>query len=82
MGLPLAEQHRNRDHRMLHGTRDSRVQKEYRFKRLSVVQISVVNYSVSYRIVVYVHLLYLYRYNKRRGAPRDGEGQCAGCDRL
>ena len=20
--------------------------------------------------------------NKRRGAPRDGEGQCAGCDRL
>ena len=22
------------------------------------------------------------RWNKRRGAPRDGEGQCAGCDRL
>ena len=21
-------------------------------------------------------------FNKRRGAPRDGEGQCAGCDRL
>ena len=23
-----------------------------------------------------------YSDNKRRGAPRDGEGQCAGCDRL
>ena len=23
-----------------------------------------------------------FRVNKRRGAPRDGEGQCAGCDRL